>query len=85
MPTLPASSKIVELPSVELLVQIGMKSVVPEPENFGELTAAPGVATVLDVDVVDELLSLPVPDSGTRMNADGGSPPIVAASDAFKA
>ena len=92
MPTLPAFSNIVELPNVVLLVQIGMKSVVPEPENFGELAAVPDATAALDVDAadeyvdaVDELFSEPVPGSCARMKADGGSPPIVAASDALKA
>jgi hypothetical protein len=85
MPTFPALSKIVELPSVELLVQIGMKLVFPEPENVGELAAVADAAAVPDVDVIGELLSRLVPGVGARRNADGGSPPIVAASDARKA
>ena len=55
MPTRPADSKIVELPSTELDVHIGMKSVVPlpvgvtcgMPDGASDTLAACGVATIV--------------------------------------
>ena len=68
-----------ELPTVAAPVKSGKKPVVPEP-----VIAAAG-GTSMPLDIVASLFAVPLTGGAASTKAEGGRPPMVSASRAFKA